>query len=83
MRRLKKKPLKIITMNQEQIHQLLLNINDKDILLSSNRLQYNPEEDFSSFLNEYQHVRFISFPPNLNIEDLEVLRDTDGSYVVQ
>ncbi|MED1406865.1 YheC/YheD family protein [Bacillus mycoides] len=82
-RKKKKKSLERITIHEEQIHQLLLNIDNTDSPHSPSTLQLNGEEDFSFFFSKYQHVILIPTHPNLGIENLEVLLDSSDIYMVK
>ncbi|MED1287532.1 YheC/YheD family protein [Bacillus mycoides] len=82
-RRKKKKSLERITIHEEKLHQLLLNIDDTDSPHSPSTLQLNGEADFSFFFSKYQHVILTPIHPNLSIENLEVLLDISGIYMVK
>ncbi|MGF9815389.1 YheC/YheD family protein [Bacillus toyonensis] len=85
MRRRKKKKrlLKRIIIHGEQLHQFLLKIDDKKILRSPHELPLKRESDFISFFNTYQHVILTPIRFNSDAENLEILLDTSGIYMVK
>ncbi|MGF9816434.1 YheC/YheD family protein [Bacillus toyonensis] len=82
-RRKKKKVLKKITIHEEQLHQLLLKTDDKETLRSPHTLPLNGESGFISFFDKYQHVILTPIPSNSDAENLEILLDISGIYMIK
>ncbi|MEW9574413.1 YheC/YheD family protein [Bacillus toyonensis] len=82
-RKKKKKLLKRINIHDEQLHQFLLKLDDKEVPLSPETLQLEGIEDFLSFFNRYQHVILTPSFPYLNTEILEIVLDTSGIYMIK
>ncbi|XLP25899.1 YheC/YheD family protein (plasmid) [Bacillus toyonensis] len=69
--------------HEEQLHQLLLKIDDKETLPSPETLSVKGKEDFLSFFNTYQHVILTPSLPHSQNESIEILLDASGIYMIK
>ncbi|WP_304521874.1 YheC/YheD family protein [Bacillus toyonensis] len=82
-RKKQKKLSKRIIIHEEQLHQELLKIDDKEALLSPEISQLKGKQDFISFFDMYQHVILTPSLPHLDTESLEILLDASGIYMIK